>query len=137
MTDIDSGVLLSVVNHVFLPPKLPQEAPTEEAERAGNVALCYVLCHVLIQAARAFSQDLSPLRQSLWARMIKMMRNIHWAVKSSLVQAELQGVLSDLAMGGGFSSEFAHGVILSSNFPFRCLRNACSSSECRCHRSRA
>ncbi len=133
MTDIDSGVLLSVVNHVFLPPMLPQEAPTEEAEHAGNVALC----HVLIQAARAFSQDLSPLRQSLWAPMIKMMRNIHRTVKSSLVQAEFEGVLSDLAMGGWFSSEFAHGVILSSNFPFRCLRNACSSSECRYHRSRA
>ncbi|KAH9033550.1 hypothetical protein EDB85DRAFT_1890221 [Lactarius pseudohatsudake] len=95
LNDIDSDVLLSVVEHVFLPPKLPQEAPTEEAERETNVALC----HILIQAARTFSQGLSPLRQSLWARMIKMMGFIYQAARSPLVEEELTGALSGLAMG--------------------------------------
>ncbi|KAH8997132.1 hypothetical protein EDB86DRAFT_3043676 [Lactarius hatsudake] len=98
LNDIDSDVLLSVVEHVFLPPKLPQEAPTEEAERETNVALC----HILIQAARTFSQGLSPLRQSFWARMIKMIGSIYWAARAPLVEAELTGALSGLAMGDVF-----------------------------------
>ncbi|KAH9056702.1 hypothetical protein EDB87DRAFT_1687037 [Lactarius vividus] len=98
VTDIDPDVLLSVVEHIFLPPKLPQEAPTEEAERETNVALC----HILIQAARTFSQGLSPLRQSLWVRMIKMMGSIYQAAKAPLVEAELAGSLSRLAMGDVF-----------------------------------
>ena len=97
--DIESDVLLSVVEHVFLPPKLPQTAPTKDAECATNVALC----HILIEAAQAFSEGLSesPLRQSLWARMIKMIRSIYWAAKSPLSEAELKGTLSDLVIQGG------------------------------------
>ncbi len=124
ITDIDSDVLLSVVEHVFLPPKLPQEAPTEEAERETNVALC----HILIQAARAFSQGLSPLRQSLWARMIKMMGSIYRTARAPLVEAELAGALSGLAMGG--APQFPRVVVSSLTFTFRCLRYACSSPEC-------
>ncbi|KAH8992976.1 hypothetical protein EDB92DRAFT_1796733, partial [Lactarius akahatsu] len=97
-TDIHSDVLLSVVEHVFLPPKLPQEAPTEEAEREANVALC----HILIQAAQTFSQGLPPLRQSLWARVIKMMGSIYRAARAPLVEVELTGALSGLAMGDVF-----------------------------------
>ncbi|KAH9036254.1 hypothetical protein EDB84DRAFT_1588067 [Lactarius hengduanensis] len=69
--DFDSEVLLSVVHHVFLPVKLPQQAPTEGSERKTNVALC----HILIQAARAFCQCLSPSQQQSWAHMIKTMES--------------------------------------------------------------
>jgi hypothetical protein len=95
--DFDSKVLLSVVDHVFLPPKLPQQAPTEEAERGTNVALC----HILIQAARAFSQCLSPSQQLLWVHMIKMMESMYWTAKGPLVEGELKGTFSGLAVGGG------------------------------------
>ncbi|KAH9028432.1 hypothetical protein EDB83DRAFT_2526323 [Lactarius deliciosus] len=97
-TDIHTDILLSVIEHIFLPPKLPQEAPTEEAEREINVALC----HILIQAARTFSQGLPPLRQSLWARMIKMMGSIYRAARVPLAEAELAGALSGLATGDAF-----------------------------------
>src|SRR6266404_9474282 len=100
--DIDSEVLLSVVQHVFLPPNLPQRTPTEDAERATNVALC----HILIQAAQAFSEGLSEL--SLCARMIKMLRSIHRAAKSPLGEAELKGTLSDLVVEGGLELLSVH-----------------------------
>ncbi|KAI9431719.1 hypothetical protein H4582DRAFT_2084583 [Lactarius indigo] len=96
--DFDSEVLLSVVNHVFLPPKLPQQAPTEEAERGTNVALC----HILIQAARAFSQFLSPPQQQSWTHMIKMMESMDWTTTGPLVEAELKGIFSDLIVGDVF-----------------------------------
>ncbi|KAI9450186.1 hypothetical protein BJY52DRAFT_1126070 [Lactarius psammicola] len=97
--DFDSEVLHSVVNHVFLPPKLPQKAPTDEAERGTNVALC----HILIQAAQAFSQCLPPPQQLSWAHMIKMIESMYWAAKGPLVEAELKGTFSDLAVGDVFA----------------------------------
>ena len=130
-TDIDSDTLLSVVEHVFLPPKLPQEAPTEEAERRTNVALC----HILIQAARAFLKDLSPVRLPLWGRMITMMESISQAAKVPRVEVELVRVLSKLVIGGAL--EPTRVVVSSLTLALRCLRDACSSSECRCRRSLA
>ena len=130
-TDIDSDTLLSVVEHVFLPPKLPQEAPTEEAERRTNVALC----HMLVQAARAFLKDLSPVQQPLWVRMMTMMGSIYQAARVPRMEVELVRVLSDLVIGG--TLELARAVVSSSTLALRCLRDACSSSECRCHRSHA
>ena len=130
-TDIDSDTLLSVVEHVFLPPKLPQEAPTEEAERRTNVALC----HILIQAARAFLKDLSPIRLPLWGRMITMMESISQAVKVPRVEVELVRVLSKLVIGGAL--EPTRVVVSSLTLALRCLRDAYSSSECRSRRSHA
>ena len=132
-TDIDSDTLkdtlLSVVEHVFLPPRLPQEAPTEEAERRTNVALC----HILIQAARVFLKDLSPVRQPLWGGMITMMESISQAARVPRVEAELVRVLSNLVIGGAL--EPARVVVSLLAIALRCLCNACSGSECRCRRS--
>ncbi|KAH9019095.1 hypothetical protein EDB84DRAFT_1275959 [Lactarius hengduanensis] len=96
--DFDSKVLLSVVEHVFLPPKLPQQAPTENAERETNVALC----HILKRAAQTFSKDPSPLQRSLWKRMVKMMGSIHQTARAPVVEAKLADALSDLAVGDAF-----------------------------------
>ncbi|KAI9447738.1 hypothetical protein H4582DRAFT_2137682, partial [Lactarius indigo] len=97
-TDINPDDLLSVVEHVFLPPRLPQKAPTERAEGGTNVALC----HVLIQAARAFRQYLTPTQQSIWARVMKMMGTIYQTARAPLVETELEGALSVLAVGDVF-----------------------------------
>src|SRR6266702_1043902 len=115
--DFDSEVLLSVVGHVFLPPKLPQQARTEEAERGTNVALC----HILIQAAQAFSQCLSPFQQLLWAHMLKMMESMYWTAKGPLVEAELKGTFSDLAVGGGFELLPACRIIVYLHFQMSSL----------------
>ena len=128
-TDIDSDTLHSVVEHVFLPPKLPQEAPTEEAERRTNVALC----RILIQAAQGFLKYLPALQQPLWLRMMKMMVSISQAAKVPRVEIELVRVLSNLVIGGVLES--ARVIVLSLTLTLRYLRNARSSSECRCRRS--
>lgn len=97
LTNIDSDVLRSVVEHIFLPPKPPQEAPAEEAERGTNVALCCILVH----AATAFRQYLSLPQKIVWNRMLKMMEYIYRAAKAPLVEADLGVALSDLDVGGG------------------------------------
>jgi hypothetical protein len=129
IVDIDSDVLISVVEHVFLPPKLPQQAPIESAEYETNVAFC----HILIQAAQAFSQYLSPARQLMWDPMIKMIETIDRTARAPLLGEELEGALSELAVGGGSNSYSC--VVSSFTFTFRCLRNACSGAECSCRRS--
>jgi hypothetical protein len=100
--EIDYNTLSSVVEHVFMPPKLPQEAPTETAEQETNLALC----HLLIQAARAFHQGLSHSQQSTWTRMIKMMAFIWQNVKAPLEETDLWSALSTLPVGG--ESHFLH-----------------------------
>ncbi|KAH8992935.1 hypothetical protein EDB92DRAFT_1815714 [Lactarius akahatsu] len=98
LTDIDSDVLRSVVEHVYLPPKLPQEAPAEEAEVETNIALCHILTH----AAAAFHQYLPPSQELVWIRMQKMMGSIYRSARTPLVEAELEGALTDLAVGDVF-----------------------------------
>jgi hypothetical protein len=95
--NLGSSILTSVVEHVFMPPKLPQVHPGKETERETNVALC----DSLIDAAQQFLQILpSPERSPLWMQMIKMIQSARRAAKVPLKDVELQRVLSDMAIGG-------------------------------------
>jgi hypothetical protein len=98
ISKIDSNTLSSVVEHVFIPPRLPQEAPTEAAEQETNKALC----HLLIEAARAFHEYLPDPQQSTWTHMIKMMKFVLRNVQARLDEMDLQSALSDLAVEGEF-----------------------------------
>jgi hypothetical protein len=100
MISLHDSVLLSVVEHVFLPPKLPQYAPSEEDERRTNEALC----HILIQAAAAFSERLQTSQQRSWSHMIKMMELMYWIAKGPLVETELKDACSNLGVGGEHES---------------------------------
>ncbi|KAH8991107.1 hypothetical protein EDB86DRAFT_3065229 [Lactarius hatsudake] len=96
--DIDSGVLLSVVEHVFLPPKLPQEAQTGKADRGTNVALC----HTLLQVAATFYQYILPSQEFVWTRMERMIMSIQRAAMASPIERELGSAFSDLVVGDVF-----------------------------------
>jgi hypothetical protein len=88
--------LTSVVEHVFMPPKLPQYHPYKETERETNLALC----DSLIDAARQFLQFLPSSESPLWMQMIKMIQSARRAEKVPLKDVELQRVLSNMAIGG-------------------------------------
>jgi len=92
----DSHILRSVVEHVFMPPKLPQKDPGEQIQREMNVALC----DYLIGAARDFLQDIHPSQHPLWMRMIKMIYLARRAAEVPFEEAELRRVFSDMAIGG-------------------------------------
>ena len=96
IANIDSDVLRSVVEHVFMPPKLPQAAQDHKAEREVNVAIC----RALIEAARNFLQDLPYSQRPQWGHMIKMMESARLAAKFPLETAELQRTLSSMTVGG-------------------------------------
>lgn len=93
---LDTDVLYSVIEHVFMPPKLPQVGPDEETERQMNVALC----NCLIEAANDFLQILPSSESPLWTQMIRMMELVRRAARAPLKGHELQFLLSDMAIGG-------------------------------------
>lgn len=117
MSSLQDSVLLSVVEHVFLPPKLPQHAPSEEEERRTNEALC----HILIQAAAAFSEGSKSSQQQSWSHMIKMMEFMYWIAKGPLVETELKDACSNLAAGGGHESPPVYVLIVYVHFQMSLL----------------
>ena len=95
---LDSDILRSVVEHVFMPPKLPQVGPDKETERKTNVALC----DGLIEAAQDFLKILPSSESPSWIHMIKMMELARRAANAPLKEDDLQRVLSDMALGSTY-----------------------------------
>jgi hypothetical protein len=96
--NLDSDTLCSVIEHVFMPPKLPQRGPDEETKRKTNVALC----DSLIEAAQDFLKIIPSSESPLWKHIIKMIQLARRAAKAPLKTAELQYALSDMALGGTY-----------------------------------
>src|SRR3984893_9965571 len=84
--DTDSSILRSVIEHVFIPPKLPQRDPGGEIEQKINMALC----DNLVEAAQNFLPNIPSSQFSLWMRMIKMMESARRAATVPFTGAELQ-----------------------------------------------
>ena len=124
----DSAIFRLVVEHVFMPPKLPQEDPGEQIEQRMNMALC----NNLIEAARDFFQDVPASQRPLWEHMIKMMELARRVAKVPLEEAVLQRVFSNMMIGGmSYSSLF---VLPSSGLFFiRCVCYAYPCTKCRSH----
>jgi len=96
--NLDSDILRSVVEHVFMPPKLPQVGPDEETEQKTNVALC----SSLIEAAQDFLKILPSSESPLWIHMVKMMESAHRAAKAPLKEDDLERAFSDMAPGSTY-----------------------------------
>jgi hypothetical protein len=95
---VDSDVLRSVVEHVFMPPELPQAHPGNRTEGKTNEALC----SNLIRAARDFLQSLPPSQKPLWMQMIKMMELARRATKAPFTDVDLRRVLTEMDIGGAY-----------------------------------
>lgn len=96
--NLESKILRLVVEHVFMPPKLPRIYPDKWEEQQTNVSLC----NNLIEAAQGFLQFLPPSESPLWTQMIKMMGLARRAAEAPLNEVDLQHVLSDMAIGGTY-----------------------------------
>jgi len=131
IADIDSDVLRSVLEHVFMPPRLPQEGHNEKAERELNVALC----RALIEAARCFLADVPYSQRPLWGHMIKMMESLRRAAKFPFERVTLQHNLANMKVGGPSIYLIIHRA--SDSFLVRCLCHACTGTECCSYRSQS
>jgi hypothetical protein len=95
---IDSDILHLVVEHVFMPPELPQAPPDRRTEGKTNEALC----DSLVAAARDFLQSLPPSQRPLWMQMIKMMELARRTAKVPFKKINLWRVLTDMDIGGAY-----------------------------------
>ena len=96
--DLNSEILRSVIDHVFMPPKLPQIHPDKQREQKTKVALC----NSLMEAAQDFLHFLPPAEGPLWMQMIRMIELARRAANAPLNEVDLQRVLSDMGIGGTF-----------------------------------
>jgi hypothetical protein len=84
--------ILYILNHVFLPPKLPQE---DDTETDSDIALC----HLVYQASREFVGFLSPPQQQQWS-VVKTMLKALLKTTQVLDKDELAESISRLKEGG-------------------------------------
>ena len=83
-----------VLNHVFLPPKLPQE----DDYHADNDA---VLCRFAYEASLEFAAFLSQSQQGRWSIVIQMLKNMLETTRT-LEKDVLVTKISQLQIGGQF-----------------------------------
>ena len=131
--NLDSHILRSVVEHVFMPPKLPQEDPDDPIKQRTNVALC----DNLLEAARRFLSDVPSSQRSLWEHMIKMMELARRVADAPLDEADLQDVLSNMAIGGMPLYLTLRSAFNKTFFSIRCFFYAYSRAECCSHCAQA
>jgi len=125
----NSEILRLVIDHVFMPPKLPRVHPGTQREQKTNV----VLCNTLLEAAQDFLQFLPPSEGPLWMQMIKMMELARRAAKSPFNEVDLQHVLSDMGVGGTYRQFCALLRYWLKTFFTRRLLYSYSGTECRSH----
>ena len=81
------------------------------------------LCHILIDAAEAFHQDLSSSQKPVWDSMLKMMEYIRRAASAPLVEAELEDISKHLHVDGGLELASACRIPVCPHFqmPLSCM----------------
>lgn len=94
--DPNPDTLQLVIENVFVPPRLPQEAYGEQTEQSMNVELC----DRLVEATQDFLSVVSSSERPLWMHMVKMMKLARCVAEGSFAEAELRYVFSNMAIGG-------------------------------------
>lgn len=94
-------VLHSVIDHVFLPPKLPQRADPPDRDR--NVHL--LLAKLLVDYAEDYAHVLPDMQQATWAHICRMLRHVGARVDMDLEKAQLTRDLAGMCPGGVYPSQ--------------------------------
>ena len=98
MEDPFSKKLEYAMNHVFLPPKLPQQQVTDEERDLGDV----FLCQSAYDAAKEYNVYLTPHQQSLWVPVIKLLEHL-LSTTQGLEQQDHVDKILNLADRGQFA----------------------------------
>lgn len=96
--DVGSEELEYIINHVFLPPKLPQKA--EDYTDAKNSTLLKLLQHV----AETYLQNGTDSERLQWALIIRMLTNLRSLENgSSLPNKEFRDAIVGMKTGGNYT----------------------------------
>ncbi|KAK0245427.1 hypothetical protein EDD85DRAFT_917513 [Armillaria nabsnona] len=91
---MDNSVLTYIVNHVFMPPVLPQE---DDRDISNDAALC----HAVLDCARRYQLDLLDDGHKLrkWDAIIKMLQNFEETLDDTLDSTKVYKQLSSMEIG--------------------------------------
>ena len=91
-TLITDDNLLYIVNHVSLPPKLPQESDQDNGHELS-------LCKLLVDSAQEYQRSLPADRRQEWLPIVRMLKNL---LKSTdgFSETQLKRSISGMQRGG-------------------------------------
>jgi hypothetical protein len=87
--------LLQVAEHVFLPPKLPQQALPDTHERQVELKLVQLVTNAVDQYRKLVSVD-----SDQWSRMSRMLSRVAQNVEASLGKNQVEQDMANMAVGG-------------------------------------
>lgn len=90
----ESDTLLGALHHVFLPPKLPQQAPEEKQEREINLKLVRLIAES-VRDYKAFDA-----KQEEWNRMARMIAYVEQFIHISPTPDRLQRAMAEMEVDG-------------------------------------
>jgi hypothetical protein len=90
-------VLPSIIPHVFLPPKLPQESLDEELEQQAHIYLCETLYDT---AMRYRDGCPSVADKRTWDTVLKMLQTVQAAVEVPMTPEKLSATLKVMEDSG-------------------------------------
>lgn len=92
----ESQVLHHIAYHIFLPPQLPQQAPSDDHEQQINLELTTsVIC-----AARRYEAIIEPNDRPQWTRMIRTLQRLNRNIEIPLEKNHLSLKLKYLDTNG-------------------------------------
>ena len=95
MGEIDKEDLEAVINHLFLPPQLPQAAPSETQEAKANI----LLSGIVLQHSESYA-SLSSTGQAFWHPILQMLRHLSDTCKTTLSKASIQSDFCQMKVDG-------------------------------------
>jgi hypothetical protein len=106
----DQPILEYIINHVFLPLKLPQGSDQSLENDLG-------LSQAVFDAAISFSDQLSSDKLLLWTSSLKMLRNLKNSIRFSVMSTkEVESQISAMDNSGALSSFHCMFYALSIDF---------------------
>lgn len=95
MAEPSPKIFQNVVQHVFMPPKLPQQAPKDEQQCAIDLALVR-----LVQDSIKIYRNQDSIPQERWNRMHKMLSQVAQVLETPLGAERLERSLSRMENKG-------------------------------------
>lgn len=95
--DIDPGHLKFIINHVFLPPKLPQQS--DEGTGAKNATFLKLIRHV----AEVYHQNMTGSENLQWVPIVQMLNTLCLLENGSSLPAEaFLDAVARMTTGGNY-----------------------------------
>lgn len=123
---------ISLIQHVFLPPELPQKAPDQDAECRVNI----LLSRTVLESAESYMTELSEEEKEQWFPVISMLKQILLTSETPLTKSTLFNDFSRMEVNGMHYYHFVRSTSCLYVLWFR--RHPCaphSRTERMCYRS--